>query len=79
MLLPVAPARRSHVGLDPRRPKRRADEARARPAANDDTGATGIGAAQLQLVGGVQHGAEPERPREGFRADQIGFLEFQPR
>ena len=59
--------------------KRRADEARARPAANDDAGRSGIGATQLQLVGVVQHGAETERPREGFRADQVGFLEFQPR
>jgi hypothetical protein len=26
----------------------------------------------------VQHGGESECPREGFRADQVWFLEFQP-
>ena len=26
----------------------------------------------------MQHGGEAECPREGFRADQVWFLEFQP-
>ena len=33
----------------------------------------------MKLVGGVQHCGEAERPREGLRADQVWFLEFQPR
>ena len=41
-------------------------------------GRAGVGSAQVKLVGGVQHGGEAERPREGFRADQVWFLELQP-
>jgi hypothetical protein len=33
----------------------------------------------VELVCGVQHGGETECPREGFCADQVWFLEFQPR
>ena len=34
--------------------------------------------AKVKLVGGVQHCGEAECPGEGFRADQVRFLEFQP-
>jgi hypothetical protein len=49
-----------------------------RSAAHDHARRAGVGSAKVKLVGGVQHGGEAERPREGFRADQVWFLEFQP-
>ncbi len=49
-----------------------------RSAADDHARRAGVRSAKVKLVGGVQHGGEAERPREGFRADQVWFLEFQP-
>jgi hypothetical protein len=59
--------------------ERRAHEPRARSAADDHTHRAGARSAKVKLVGGVQHGGEAERPGEGCRADQVWFLEFQPR
>ena len=61
------------------RGERGADEPRPRSAPDDHARRAGIGSAKMKLVCGVQHRAEPERPREGFRADQVRFLELQPR
>ncbi len=58
--------------------ERWADEPRVRSAADDHARRAGVGSAKVKLVGGVQHGGEAERPREGLRADQVWFLEFQP-
>ena len=58
--------------------ERGADEPRPRPAPDDHARRAGIRSPKLKLVRGVQHRAEAERPREGFRADQVWFLELQP-
>ena len=41
-------------------------------------GASGVGAAQLQLVGGAQNGGEAERARERLGPVQVRLLELQP-
>ena len=77
VVLPVAPASRSTSALSCAAnagPTNRD----VRSAADDHARRAGVGSAQVKLVGGVQHGGEAERPREGFRADQVWFLEFQP-
>jgi hypothetical protein len=49
-----------------------------RSATDDYARRAGVRSAKVKLVCSVQHCGEAERPREGFRADQIWFLEFQP-
>ena len=58
--------------------ERWAHEPRMRSAADDHARRAGVCSAKVKLVGGVQHRGEAERSREGFRADQVWFLEFQP-
>ena len=59
-------------------PERGAEEPRPRSAAHDHARRAGVGAAQLQLVGGAQHGGEAERAGERLGADQVRLLELQP-
>ena len=66
-----------HVGLV-RGPERRADEPRPRTAAHEHARRAGVGAAQLQLVGGAPHRGEPERAGERLGAVQVRLLELQP-
>ena len=54
------------------------DEPRPRAPAQDHARRAGVGAAQVQLVGGAQRGREAEGVREGLGADQVGLLELQP-
>ena len=77
VVLPVALASRSTSALS-LCGERWADEPRMRSAADDHARRAGVRSAKVKLVRGVQHRGEAERPREGFRADQVWFLEFQP-
>ena len=51
---------------------------RDRRPAKDHTRRAGVGAAQVQLVGGAQRGREAEGARERLGAVQVGLLELQP-
>ena len=60
------------------RPERGSDETRPGTAAQDHTRRTGIGSAQVHLVGGAQCCGEAEGLRERLGAPEVWFLELQP-
>jgi hypothetical protein len=58
--------------------ERGTDVPRPCTASYDDARRAGVGAAQLELVGGVAHRDEPERPGELLGPAQIRLLELEP-